>query len=99
MEQNVLIIGYKSYNFTDDNGVIQSGVKVSYLSCESNKDNERGFLPIQQTMPYEFFNRLKGTGLYKAHFNMVSGSGNRPKIEISNFEFVRNVDLSKLLVA
>lgn len=97
MEQNVLIIGYKSYNFTNDKGEVQSGVKVSYLTTESYRENERGFLPIQQSMPYDFFNKLKGPGLYKAKFSMVSGSGNKPKIDISDFEFVKSVDFSKMI--
>lgn len=96
MEQKVLITGYKHYNFTNE-GKTVSGVKVSYLSFSANTDSEHGFLPIQSNMDESILVKLKGPGVYLAKLNMVSGANNRAKLVVTDFEFLKTVDIAKLL--
>lgn len=98
MEQKILVTGYKSYSFDDEKtGKKFQGVKISYLSNESAKDNEVGFLPIQTTLPYEFLKKLDGSGSYKVLLTVTSGAGNKPNIEISDIEFIAPIDFRELI--
>lgn len=97
MEQEIFITGYKSYNFTDNDGNTRSGVKITYLPSSNSKgEGEVGWLPIQSSLNVSFLGLLKGAGIYKTKVNLVSGAGNKPKLEIVSIDFVKSVDISKL---
>lgn len=97
MEQKILITGYKSYNFKDTNGDNQSGVKISYLASNNNTDTISGYLPIQQSLPYDFLKVLKGAGVYIAKLEFGVGAGNKATIKIVDLKFVKEVNFSDFL--
>lgn len=95
MEEKVLILGYKSYNFTNkDTGEVISGTKVSFVSSNvSNSDNEKGLLPIQISVNEELAKGLMSApAVYKVKYGMLPGKGNKPNISIIGFEFVNNYE-------
>lgn len=95
---DVIIIGYKTYEFTNDDKQIVSGSKISYISKTGRLvENEVGHLPIQVTVPIEFVKTLKEIpGLYKPVYSVVPGKNNKPQLSIVNFEFIKKIDLVSL---
>ena len=91
MEQNLtcIVTGAKRYSFEDKDTKKQvEGTKVHFLQLNKVEENDAfGFIPAVTTMPYEYFEKLKGLKLphlCDAILN-VSLSGSRPQIKVSNF--------------
>lgn len=98
MEQKIIVTGYKDYSFTDEKtGRVQSGVKVSYLSQSYNEEHLSGNLPIQQSLPIEFLDKLKGSGIYIATMVMGVGAGNKPTISIKDLKFEKTINFNDFL--
>ena len=98
MEQKIIVTGYKDYSFVDEKtGKKQSGVKVSYLSQSYNEEHLSGNLPIQQSLPIEFLENLKGSGVYVATMVMGVGAGNKPTILIKDLKFVKTINFNDFL--
>ena len=94
----VIVTGYKTYSFTNDNGQVLEGVKVSYISSHKSKgQNENGYLPMQSSLNLEALEDFKDIpGLYDVNYQMVPGKGNKPTVVIGGFTFVKPVDLGNL---
>lgn len=91
----VLITGYKTYSFQNQQNELISGAKISYLSeVKTSKQNELGYLPIQASVNLECISTLKEVpGLYEINFDMVPGKNNKPELVITGFNFLKSVDL------
>ena len=94
----VLITGYKTYNFQNQQNELISGAKISYLSeMKSSKQNELGYLPIQASVNLECISNLKEVpGVYEIKFDMVPGKNNKPELVITGFDFVKSVDINNI---
>lgn len=95
----VVVTGIKSYQFTNkDTGEVIEGIKVSFLSSiEAKGTNEKGYLPLQQSVKIDFMENFKFIpGLYDAIYDMVPGKGNKPTLAITEFRPIKEVDLNVL---
>lgn len=98
MEQKILILGFTSYNFKDDNGVVRKGCKVTYLTENKlQEDSKFGYLPIVQNLDLSWFDKLTSTGVgfYNAKFGIVS-QGSRAKLELTDLEFINPFLINEL---
>ena len=88
MEEKILILGVNPYSITNDDGSKTEGVKISYISQYC--DTVKGHLPMQKSIDTIMYNKTIPVvpGVYKAHFGMVPGVKNTPKLEIRGFEFI-----------
>lgn len=94
----VLVTGYKKYSFTREDGQVLEGVKVSYLSENKAQGiEESGFLPLQSSLNLNTLPSFKEIpGIYDVSYGMVPGKGNKPKLDITGFKFLKSVDLDSL---
>lgn len=94
----VLVIGYKTYSFKNDNDEKVEGIKVSFLGERARGLNETGYLPLQASLKIDMLSRFKEVpGLYDAKFEMVPGKGNKPTLALTDFEFTKPIDLGALI--
>lgn len=93
--EDVIVIGYKTYEFLNDEKQAVSGAKISYIGKTGRLvENEVGHLPIQVSTPIEFVKTLKEIpGLYKPVYSVVPGKNNKPQLSITGFQFVKKIDL------
>lgn len=93
-----IILGTKSYSFTNDDGQVVEGAKISYiLENKSTKNNEKGFLPLQTTVKLETLDSVKVVpGLYDIAFGMVPGKNNKPQLDITGFTLIKEVNFDGL---
>ncbi len=99
MGDRVLVLGFKTYDFKDEkSGKQLSGGKISYITfLRQNQPNCIGNLPIQIKASKEMCDNLKALpGIYDIQYSMVPGKNNVPQLEVSNFNYVGEVELDDL---
>lgn len=91
MEDKILILGIKPYNFMNkETGELISGTKVSYIS--KFKD-ENGHLPIQISVSDLIAKDITTIpGVYNCNYAMLPGKNNKPTPTIIGFKFVSLYD-------
>lgn len=94
----VLITGYKSYDFKNEGGEQVQGCKISYLGNKpSIKTGEIGWTPMQVTCKNNILvDVTEVPGLYNAEFEMVPGRNNKPELAIIGFDLIKPIRLEEL---
>lgn len=93
----VIVTGYKTYSFKNDNDEKVEGIKVSFLGERARGLTETGYLPLQSSLKVDMLSRFKEVpGLYDAKYEMIPGKGNKPTLALTDFEFIKPVDLGAL---
>lgn len=94
MEEKILILGANPYSIKNDDGTLTEGVKLSYISQYA--DPIKGHLPMQKSIDTNMYKSSIPVipGVYKAHFGMVPGAKNMPRLEIRGFEFVEEYEFT-----
>lgn len=99
MELTILLLGYKGYQFEQD-GKTVSGAKISYISNRTEQENVKGYLPVQENVELGFASQLDyPTGVYKAKLEILPAKNNSITLKIMSLSPVKEVDLTKLMVA
>lgn len=94
----VIVTGYKTYSFTNDNGQVVEGVKVSYLSSQKViGQNKNGYLPMESTLNLKALGDFQEIpGVYEVNYQMIPGKGNKPTVEVGGFKFIKPADFGSL---
>lgn len=100
MEELMIVTGYKDINFKDSN---DNEIDMIKLTCFSkNPGNDAiGFLPLQlvyrdQQKKDVCRSLTRVPGLYRAKYSMIPGKNNKPTLEITEFEYVNDIDFATL---
>lgn len=100
MEELMLVTGYKDICFKDANDKEIDMIKITCFSKNPGADSV-GFLPLQlvyQGQQKKEVGRAltRVPGLYRAKYSMIPGKNNKPTLEITDFEFAKEVDFNSL---
>lgn len=103
MKQEVLLTGFKKYDFKNSDGETVKGAKISYLLSDkdSDGDNITGHLPRQASIKdLSLITSLQDVpGVYELNFKTVAGANNKDELRIVGFEFIQPVNLIALFNA
>jgi myo-inositol-1-phosphate synthase len=94
--EKLLVVGVKSYNFTDRNtGEILKGLNVHYLS-ESDNDLVQGFAVGKANLSYDLLDDYKKLNypFYAQPVTKVEFSGNKPSIKIVDFKVLSDASIT-----
>lgn len=96
MEQDMLVLGYKGYDFVQEGNKV-SGAKVHMINLNaSNEQLLKGNIPVTQNFELAFVNQLPYfPGVYKAKFEMVPGKNGKATLECTSLTPVKKVDFTK----
>lgn len=94
----VMVLGVKSFNFEDEKGKQISGNKVSYVSFRASvKDGEHGYIPMVSNVSQILLNQIvKVPAIYDVEMDIVAGAKGKATLEIVQFNFIKEIDISKL---
>lgn len=93
-----LIMSINSYAFKNQKDEDVEGAKISYITDVTGlKSNVSGYAPMQISVNSEVAKKIKSVpGVYDIDYAMQAGKNNRPEMVIVGFNFVKEVDFSKL---
>ena len=98
MKQNVLVTGYKKYDFKNNEGEVVKGFKLSYLSEDSDSDGEniKGYLPRQASISdMSLINELiEVPGVYEMNMKTVVGSNNKEGLKLVGMKLIKPSDFN-----
>lgn len=99
MEQEILVLGWKGFDFLDDKNKQVTGSKVHYVFLNgSNEQLAKGNLPMAQSFDLQFSQSLLTVvpAIYKAKFDLVPGKGGKANLQITSLTLVNDVNFSEL---
>lgn len=92
----MLLIGWKGYSFTQSDGQKVEGAKITLVPLNAVLKNslQEGYLPIQETLELDVARSLEVPGIYNVGYTMLPGRNNKPTMQLSTLDFVRKVDFT-----
>lgn len=92
----VLVLSTNRWTFkNEDNGEQMEGTTIQYIQEPGQpKDNSKGSTPMKISAPLDAFKTFdKVPGFYDITFDVVPGSGGKPKVVYDSAKFVRPVTM------
>lgn len=103
MDEDVIVLSVKKYDFTNGEGEKVSGCTVHYYPAPTFDcafDQSTGVLglqPLKATFPLEFYERAKKVGIpcsARVHYVMRNYQGS-VKLQVDGLDFITNVNGKK----
>lgn len=88
LKKNVIVLGVKRYDFTNDKNETVRGTSVWYYDLElTNEENAVGMLPNKATLPYEAFDVEKHHKFPCEAVALLKLDLSKGKIKVGGFQF------------
>lgn len=98
MKQTILLLSAKPYSMRDEDGRINEGISVRYLTNASlspidNGDGSYGAYPAKGTLPMSMKYFIQAApAVYDADLDLQVASDGKVKIAIKTLEFISNCE-------
>ena len=92
--ETCVVLGARSYSFTDDKGKPVSGVSVTYLTGDVEHEGDRkGVFPLTITGPIELAAAFPSLpGVYEMDFKQRPGPKGKPTLQVVGAKFNHALD-------
>jgi len=93
--QDVLVLGVRAYDFMNQRGENQKGMKVIYLDSKEDSLLTKGYIPLQAPSEFTLLDKFSVfPAMYTLDFRQRADSKTgKPMLVVTDAQYLANVDL------